>query len=99
VIADVAQDDLFDKPQEAAAGAPPAPRPHACRCQMCYPENPAPTYTETFRHECEVRYVANLPSDDRRTAYLEEVDKCRGQAAYFRLRRDAWQLMQMAGSA
>lgn len=91
-----AQDDLF------AAPAPPPRAPHACRCEQCCPENPAPTYTEAFRHECEARYVARLPSNDQRRDYLEGpkgVLERRGVVEYYRLRAAAWACMQKEGIA
>lgn len=51
------------------------------------------TYSDQYRHECEVRYVLSLPGKERRRAYLEAVDKLRGKAAGDRLRQDilkAW---------
>lgn len=49
-----------------------------------------------WRHECEVRYVANLGSNEARAAYLALVSGARGQAAAKRLRVDAWALMKGA---
>lgn len=66
---------------------------HKCRCDSCCPEDPDPKATEAYRHECEVRYVANLPSHARRRDYLAGVQKARGEAATRRLREDAWRLM------
>ncbi len=89
------QDDL------AAGVAPPRARqagnPHACRCEMCCPENPGRTYTEAYRHLCEVRYLAGLPSNERRREYLEGpkgVLERRGVTAYYRLRSDTWNFMR-----
>lgn len=64
-----------------------------CRCEGCCPENPDPTLTEQYRHECEVRHVVNLPSHARRRDYLTLVRRARGEAAAQRLREDAWRLM------
>lgn len=44
------------------------------------------TYSEAWRHECEARWVANLPDLERRRNYLDGVAKRRGQAAGDRLR-------------
>ena len=66
---------------------------------MCRPGEPAPTYTEDFRHECEARYVAALPSNDRRAEYLDKVHDARGDVEYFRLRSAAWREIQRAGGA
>ncbi|MHA6905389.1 DUF7696 family protein [Ralstonia syzygii subsp. celebesensis] len=51
-----------------------------CRCPSCCAD-PAPTYTEQHRLECEARHVCNLPDRERRLAYLEVVAKRRGQEA------------------
>ena len=50
--------------------------------------------SEQHRHECEVRWIAALPSNDRRKAYLEGVAKKRGDDSAKRLRADVWNLMQ-----
>jgi hypothetical protein len=50
--------------------------------------------SEQHRHECEVRWLAALPSNDRRKKYLEGVKQKRGKAAADRLRVDAWNLMR-----
>lgn len=65
-----------------------------CRCEVCCPDNPAPTYTEQFRHECEVRAVVAMASNARRRSYLEKVEKRRGAAAADRIRTEAWELMR-----
>jgi hypothetical protein len=76
----------------------PATLESSCRCEMCRPDDPAPTYTEAFRHECEARYVAALPSNDRRSEFLAEVLKARGDIEYYRLRSAAWNQMHKAGA-
>lgn len=51
------------------------------------------TYSKAWRHECEVRYVVNLPTIERRRDYLDAITKRRGEAAGRRLRDDvraAW---------
>lgn len=68
---------------------------HACRCEICRPKDPARTYTETFRHECEVRYIVSMTSNEQRAAYLEGVFEKRGRKAYRRLRKDAWNVIQV----
>jgi hypothetical protein len=54
---------------------------------------PDATATEQHRHACEVRYVAKLPSHAQRRAYLEGVERQRGQGAAQRLREDVWRLL------
>lgn len=59
----------------------------SCQCPDCT-TTPAPTYTPEFRHDCEVRYVAAIPSRDRRVAYLlgpKGVAERRGAAAAQRI--------------
>lgn len=50
-----------------------------CLCEMCTP-NPAFTYTEEYRHQCEVRYVLRL-AEERRAEYLALVLEERGPNA------------------
>lgn len=42
---------------------------------------------ETYRHECEVRWLAPLP-DWRVTEYLKQVEKARGRPAVTKLAAD-----------
>ena len=49
-----------------------------CLCQACCAK-PSPTYTEKFRHECEVRYVASLAHKSARKVYLSKVAIARGR--------------------
>jgi len=51
-----------------------------CRCPNCS-DAPLPTYTERYRHKCEVRYVAGLPKKEDRSRYLRHVALKRGAAA------------------
>jgi len=51
-----------------------------CRCPSCCAD-PAPTYTERHRVECEGRFVCNLFDVARQSAYLELVAKRRGLGA------------------
>jgi hypothetical protein len=51
--------------------------------------------SEKFRHECEVRYVIALPSNERRREYLAGVEKQRKKPAAERLRNDAWKIMKV----
>ena len=51
------------------------------------------TWSQEWRHICEVRFIIDMPTRDRRTAYLEGIARRRGQAAANALRRDvraAW---------
>lgn len=50
--------------------------------------------SEPHRHACEVRYVANLPSNIARQSFLAGVAKKRSEEEAKRLREDAWVLMQ-----
>jgi hypothetical protein len=45
--------------------------------------------TEQWRHECEVRWLANLPTNKERTEHLKGVEKKRGRPAMLKLLRDA----------
>lgn len=56
----------------------------ACRCEQCT-ATPGPTYTEAFRHECEVRHVARMASKSARKAYLSGVAVQRGWEAVERI--------------
>lgn len=57
-----------------------------CRCDQCAAE-PAPTWTEQWRHECEVRHVARLTVEERRS-YINDVAASRGTERAIRLMRD-----------
>ncbi len=46
------------------------------------------------RHECEVRYVAGLASNDARASYLFGVRAKRGEEAAARLRLAAWEILK-----
>jgi hypothetical protein len=95
-VSAIAQPDLFVQQEARAPGGMPA---RGCRCEMCRPGEPAPTYTEGFRHECEARYVAAMPSNDSRAEYLGKVHDARGDVEYFRLRSAAWREIQRAGAS
>jgi hypothetical protein len=58
------------------------------------------TSSESWRHECEVRHVAAMRSQDRQRTheYLELVAKRRGEEAANRLKEDAAQLWKAAGA-
>ena len=59
-----------------------------CRCIDCS-ETPAPTYTEQFRHESEVREVMRrFGTKERIKEYLAGIEKARGHEAAQRLRKD-----------
>lgn len=57
-------------------------------------EKPIDTNGEEWRHQCEVRYVANLPNDEARRKYLDGVRKARGVEPWSRLRKDTWELIR-----
>ena len=66
----------------------------ACRCEACCPADPAPTYTEAYRHQCEARHLAALPKDSQRAAHLDAVEKKAGKVAANALRREVWAIMR-----
>lgn len=66
----------------------------SCLCPSCRPQDPAPTYTEAYRHECEVRYVVSLGTQEDRRKYLAGVAKRRGLEAMSTLRNDAIRLWE-----
>ena len=49
---------------------------------------PIDTWGEAWRHACEVRWVAALPTIHARRAYLEGIEQRRGKPAATRLRDD-----------
>lgn len=55
-----------------------------CYCEQCS-ENPKPTYSEEYRHECEVRHVAKQKVPWIRE-HLGKVKEKRCEAEYHRLR-------------
>ena len=54
------------------------------------------SYTETFRHECEVRYVAKIWGNRAKREYILGVRKKRGDWAADRLYSDVKQLLGKA---
>lgn len=65
-----------------------------CRCERCDPGDPAPTYTQRYRHHCEVMHIIGLPTRTSRTEYLDAVRQKRGRAAAEQLRQSvvaAWE--------
>lgn len=48
--------------------------------------------SEQYRHECEIRYVLNLPDRKARGDYLVGVEKVRGRAAAMRLKNGVEEL-------
>jgi hypothetical protein len=66
----------------------------ACRCEACCPADPALTYTEAHRHQCEARHLATLPKDSQRAAHLDAVEKKAGKAAANALRQAVWEIMR-----
>lgn len=57
-----------------------------CHCSDCSGD-PLPTYTESWRHQTEVKYVAKQNSAWIKE-FLEKVKVKRGDDAYHRLRDD-----------
>lgn len=57
---------------------------------------PVDTYSEAWRHECEVRHVVDrIPTRELRNAFLARVSAIRGQAAADQLRADAMRLWEI----
>jgi hypothetical protein len=50
------------------------------------------TWSEEYRHKCEVEYVCALPSHNARQDFLARVKKRRGEAGMQKLRGDAMKL-------
>jgi len=51
------------------------------------------TYTEEWRHACEIRMVLAMPTRERRAAYLVLIERHRGRAAADRMKQElmrAW---------
>ena len=51
------------------------------------------SYSEEWRHECEARWILALPSLDERRAWLQSLEKRRGQAHVDQLKatmRNLW---------
>ncbi len=71
-----------------------------CLCESCAPDvghgpgEPGWTYSRRYRHECEVRWIAALPSDRERSKFLNGVYDKRGPEAATLLRKDVWALLQ-----
>ena len=57
----------------------------ACFCPSCC-DDPAATYTEAYRAECEAAMVAEMTSRDERRRYLAMVRMQRGAVAARELR-------------
>ena len=55
-----------------------------CRCPACSVD-PLPTYTEVYRHQCEIEYVLSLPDKPARRRYLAMVGAKRSAEASRRL--------------
>lgn len=66
-----------------------------CLCPQCT-ENPAPSYTDSWRQECEARYVAALSTDKERSLYLADVALSRGATAASTLRKQVWACMSQS---
>lgn len=52
----------------------------ACLCPACA-DDPAPTYTEAYRLQCEVNWVLAMKDKPTRRAYMAMVAGKRGEAA------------------
>lgn len=58
-----------------------------CYCPSCRPIGFRRTYTEEYRHECEVQYVAAM-KEAQRKEYLRRVAEVRGDRATTRILND-----------
>lgn len=56
------------------------------------------TASEQYRHECEVRHVAAMPSRDERKHYLAGVRRHRGNDAAQRIKDDLFKLYARTSS-
>lgn len=52
-----------------------------CHCEQCS-DDPDYTYTDEWRHECELRWMSTQPKPEE---YLQAVLQARGGDAYLRL--------------
>lgn len=62
---------------------------------------PVDTTSEAWRHDCEVRHVAAMPTRQQRADYINGIERKRGKPAADRIRADlpaVWQAMR-AGTA
>lgn len=57
----------------------------------------AETSSEAWRHECEARAIADLPSTAQRRAWLEDLERKRGKAEADRLRATILALWEKRG--
>lgn len=59
-----------------------------CQCAQCS-KDPPETYSEQYRHECEIREIMRrFGTKDQIKVYLEGIEKKRGFAEMQRLRKD-----------
>ena len=65
-----------------------------CSCPQCVARGP--NYSDAWMAETEARHVANLPSNEARTRFLNNVQDRRGFPAMRELKRAAWALMKQA---
>jgi hypothetical protein len=66
--------------------------PIKCFCVVCS-DDPLESYSEQYRHECEVRMIINMSSKEARREHLNGIEVKRGKAAADRIRTDllkAW---------
>lgn len=55
--------------------------PTPCEKELC-------TWSEKYRFQCEARFIARLP-DDRRTQYLKNIARRRGESAMEDIKAEA----------
>ena len=55
-------------------------------CEHC--EQKGFTYTEQYRHECEVRYICILPTLNIRRSLLQVIEEKRGLKAVEKIKED-----------
>ena len=69
----------------------------ACYCEHCQPwKTQRETWTEAWRHACEVRQLAGLSTNEERKVRLAGIAERRGKAAADRIRMDVWAAMKGA---
>lgn len=55
--------------------------------------------SEEWRHECEARYILNMPTIHQRRSTLEAIEKKRGEPERLRLQKTIWAMWQLKQNA
>ena len=63
-----------------------------CHCIDCS-KDPKPTYTDAFKYECYLRFIASHDSDWIKE-YLKGVEQMLGSVARDKLRWDVWKMLK-----